>query len=90
MADVNMEESATVVWNDDTPILGDIHNGSGTHPRHFEHMADALDFVYAEIPDRHRPSVRINTSGHVYHYEDIERIHEARARGERIRRPEYD
>ena len=89
MADVNLEESATVVWND-KPVMGTMGNGTGAPPRHFERMADALAFVFAEVPEEHRETARINTSGHVYHYEDLVAIRDALGHGERAVRPEYE
>jgi hypothetical protein len=89
MADVNMEESATVVWNE-KPVMGTIGNGTGAAPRHFERFADALAFVFAEVPEEHRESAHINTSGHVYHYEDLVTIRDAQQHHERAVRPEYE
>ena len=89
MADVNMEESATVVWNEGL-VLGSIGNGTGAKPRHFERFADALAFVFSEVPEEHRETAHINTSGHVYHYEDLVTIRDAVGHHQRAVRPEYE
>jgi len=89
MSDVDFEESATVVWRNGALTLGGIANGVGENTRHFERMSDALEFLFADLPEDKRSTAQINTSGHVYHYGDLVRIRDQRRLTGRAAREEY-
>jgi hypothetical protein len=88
MAVVDFDEAATVVWHDNAVRLGDIANGFGD-VRHFEHMGEALEFLFSALPEDKRTTAQINTSGHVYHYSDLVRIRDQRRLTGRASRQEY-
>jgi hypothetical protein len=86
--DVNFEEPATVVWNP-KPLIGDMNNGTEGGTRRFEHVSEALEFVFSGIPVDQQSTARINTAGHVYDYDELVRIRDQKAKGERVLRPDY-